>query len=644
MLNAQQKKAVQTTKGHVLVLAGAGSGKTRVIIERIAYLIKNDNIDPCKILGLTFTNKAAIEMRQRLAALISPKIAKKVTLCTFHSFCMKILREHIHHLGFTKNFSLYDEKDRNRVITQVVKDFLQEDKALPSIASLVETISQAKNKGHEEFEDTFIKAIYQDLQTAMRAYNALDFDSLIPTALKLLKTNMQVQKSLQESYQYLMIDEYQDTNPVQFELAKILSQKHRNLFVVGDDDQSIYGWRGAEIKNILEFKADTTIKLEQNYRCHPHILKAANAVIKNNKNRHSKTLWCSKEDTEKISIFHAPSEEEEATAIVDRIIHFHNQGIAFKDIAILYRSNALSRNIEMALLNGVYKKDDKWVRGIPYQVFGGLEFNQRSEIKDLFAYLRFIINPMDTEALVRIINVPRRGISNVTLEHLTSYHRKHHIPIWDLLKTHDLTSLGITSRAIKGIDEFVTIIDEAKNRFASNSLQETFIWLIKRIDYELAIKQEVKSEKMRGFKWENVQECINAISQYEQEEKKPSLSHFITTSMLNNETPYHNKKQLKQNSLNLMTLHSSKGLEFEVCFLIGLEDHILPHEKSMGTSGLEEERRLFYVGITRAKKHLICSMSRSRRKMGKKQATTPSRFLFEIPKELFKVCSLKTPD
>lgn len=628
-LNEPQQKAVETIQGRVLVLAGAGSGKTRVIVHRIARLIELGK-NPTSILGLTFTNKAAAEMRQRLTKMIGPKISQEVTLCTFHSFCMRVLRKEIEKLGHTREFSLYDERDMNRLIQQLVREMLGHDGELPSLAATKATLSLAANQGlsgqETTWHDTFSKDLYLRLNSSLRAYNAVSFDHLITLTIQLFEEHPDVLEKYQNQFQYLMIDEYQDTNPSQFRLAELMAKKYNNLCVVGDDDQSIYGWRGADVKNILDFKADHTIKLEQNYRSSASILKAANAVIQNNQNRHDKSLWSASSSQDLIEVFNAKTDADEATAVIDRLIRFKSQGYKWSDMAILYRSNALSRQFELALVQAAWENGGKWMRGIPYEVFGGLEFAERSEIKDLFAYLRAIANPLDQEALLRIINVPRRGISDTYLDQLTQSNRSQNIPLWSLLEKDEK----------KAVKAFVELMNTARKRFENPPFGEALQWLVEKINYKKAIEEEVKSEKMRAFKWENVQECINALAQAKEE----TLQDFISNTTLNRQIVQSNQKK-SEDKVHLMTLHSAKGLEFPLCFLIGLEDGVLPHEKSMMQTGLEEERRLFYVGITRAQKHLSLSMARTRFKMGKPHPTNPSRFLFEIPKELFCVTDAK---
>jgi len=652
-LNKQQQKAVLQTKGRLLILAGAGSGKTRVIVHRIAHLIEDKKVAPTSILGLTFTNKAAKEMKERIAKMIDPILAKHVFLSTFHSFCMHVLRRDGKRIGFSSSFSLYDERDMQRLLSSVLHEMHLTKEEIPSPANLYAAISHTKNRnlsskdipslGSKE-EDKYAKDIYEKLNQTLRSYNAMDFDSLLSLCVELFEKCPDVLAKYQDKYRYIMIDEYQDTNPIQDRLAHLLADKYNNLCVVGDDDQSIYGWRGAVVDNIIKFKADTTIKLEQNYRSYPNILSAANSVIQNNKNRHDKLLWTAKEKAKKIGLFHAPTEEDEATAVIDRIIQLKkSENLKWKDFAILYRSNALSRNFEMALVGASWKKDDSWVRGIPYEVIGGLEFSERSEIKDLMAYLKFISNLKDKESLLRIINVPRRGISTQTLLTLTEIQKKEKKILWKVLEkvAQNPNTYQFASRSVKGIQSFVQIIQQARKRFASPPLFSSLKWLIDAINYKKAIEEEVKSEKARQIKLENAHEAINALAQYEKENPNPSLQDFISNTLLSKENLYKQKESFGDDKVRLITFHSAKGLEFPICFIIGVEDHIIPHEKSLMDTGLEEERRLFYVAITRAMKHLNLSMARKRKRSGKDFPTTPSRFLSEIPKDLLEISSWK---
>jgi len=586
-------------------------------------------------------------MRNRVGELVSPAAAKEISLSTFHSFCMKILRKEIHRLGFTSRFTLYDERDMRRIIMVVAEELSQ--KVDLSLEPLINTISIIKNKGlkPEEFpksgdanQDAFVKEVYGELRCAMRAHNALDFDSLLTNTVELFETFPEVLRHYQKRFRYIMIDEFQDTNPVQYRLASLLSEKHGNLCVVGDDDQSIYTWRGAEIEHILSFPAETTIKLEHNYRSTSRILEAANSVIRNNSKRHDKVLRPNRGEGETIEIFNTPSEQDEVDAVIKRILRFKDEGnLRWKDMAILYRANNLSRLFEISLMHTVWRKGEQWVRGIPYQVFGGMEFFERSEVKDLMAYLRIIANPRDQEALLRIINFPRRGISDKTLDTITQFNRKAKLPLLQVLEKiaeGSYEDLPLTSRGRGGISNFIALYREAKHKVQTVPLHQALKWLIQTIDYKKAIFDEVKSEKAREVKLENVEAYINALKHYEEEEGA-TLEDFLSNTMLNR------RKKEKNNfdQLNLMTFHSAKGLEFPAVFLVGLEDHLIPHLRSQTREGIEEERRLLYVAITRAMKHLCISMAQKRVHHGKLIPCNPSRFLFEIPKEILNVTSWK---
>ncbi len=641
-LNQNQQKAVATTEGKVLILAGAGSGKTRVLVHRIAHLIREKKVPSMAILGLTFTNKAAEEMRERVANMVSAEEACAVTLSTFHSFCMRILRKEIHRLGFTQKFTLYDEKDMRRLIMQVAEELYEGEEL--ALEPLITSISYLKSKGLKPSgKEPFVKEVYEALRTAMRAYNALDFDSLLTLTVELFETFPEILEKYQDRFRYIMIDEYQDTNPIQYRLASLLSEKHGNLCVVGDDDQSIYAWRGAEVEHILNFPADVTVKLEQNYRSTSHILKAANAVIRNNVHRHNKVLEANAGEGETLEIFNAPTEQEEVESVIQRMLQLKEEkNYRWKEMAILYRSNNIARSFELALMQTVWRKGEQWVRGIPYQVFGGLGFFERAEVKDLMAYLRIVSNPKDQEALLRIVNYPRRGISDKTLDTITQFNRQKRLPLMAVMEkiaADSYPELELTSRGVQGIKNFMILYQEMTEKFESASLSQALKWLIEKIDYKNAIFNEIKSDKGREFKWENVQACVSALQTYEKEES-PTLHDFLSSSMLNKKT-IDKKDRFGEDKLNLMTFHSAKGLEFPAVFLVGLEDQLIPHAKSQTKEGIEEERRLLYVAITRAMETLCLSMSRKRTQHGKLMSCNPSRFLFEIPKEILKVTSWK---
>ncbi len=641
-LNPAQKNAVMTTEGKILVLAGAGSGKTKVLTMRAAHLILNCKISPKAILGLTFTNKAAHEMKERVSLYLNTKEASQLSFCTFHSFCMHLLRKEIDKLGLTKTFSLYDEYDVQRVVTQIARELLKHESTLPSLAPTLKAISEARSRGihPDEIEvndsiwhDKFFKEVYKRFVNSMRAYNAVDFDNLLFLTLKLFQEHPQTLEKYQDRFSHIMIDEYQDTNGVQYLVADLLSKKRNNLCVVGDDDQAIYGWRGAEIKHILEFPKDHLIKLEQNFRSTNLILQAANHVIKNNLGRHNKELWSQKLEGPPIEVFHAPDEEKEADSVIHRLYTLKVKfNLKWKDFAILYRSNSLSKTFEQSLLKYTWKKGDQWIRGIPYQVFGGEEYYERREIKDLIAYLRVILNPQDAEALLRIVNTPRRGIGDDTLDKLTAYNRNNGICLWQVMN--ECEKLEISKTSIEAIKKFIALIEQAKKSFTQGSLHETMRSFINSINFKRSIDEEVKSEKMRAFKWENVESFISSLKDYEEQSEEPSLHDFVTSTPLGTQNSFNQKKNSSEDRVNLMTFHSSKGLEFDTCFLVAMEDDVMPHEKSMKERGLEEERRLMYVAVTRAKERLILSMARMRKRMGNTKQTTPSRFLLEIPKNL----------
>lgn len=663
-LNPSQREAVMQTEGRLLILAGAGSGKTSVLAHRMAYMIAEKGIDPASILGLTFTNKAAQEMRERMGKMVGKAAAKKLTLSTFHSFCMRVLRKEIEKIGYTNNFTLYTEKESGRLLTSLIRQMLEHEGNLPSLTGTVEKLTSLKSKGstaeevaqqicmeHPQWHDKFTQELLANLEKSMRAYNAVDFDSLLSLTLQLFREHPETLKKYQQIYKYIMIDEYQDTSQVQYQMTALIAQEHGNLCVVGDDDQSIYSWRGAEIKHILEFNAEKVVKLEQNYRSTPTILHAANSVIRNNKERHSKALFSAGDPGEPVELFCAPTETDEATALVERLIHYKIVlNIPWNEIAILYRSNILSRGFETALTGARWEKNGQWMHGIPYKVHGGMDFFERSEIKDLAAYLRVLTNPKDEEALLRIINLPRRGISGNSLDLLTKKSRKEEKPLWFMLveiaKSDEpfvVEGTQLSDKAQRGIKGFVNLITEGQKLFQEKQLSSALSTFLDLSHFRKSIEEEVKSEKMRGFKWENVMQCVQSVQEYEQEmieeeqENAISLSDFLSKAMLDSNGFETRKEQKNHSGVNLMTFHSAKGLEFSLCFLVCLEDHILPHEKSVGVAGIEEERRLFYVAMTRAKRQLVLSMAKMRKRAGKESKSTPSRFLFEIPKELLKV-------
>lgn len=643
LLNPEQQKAVYATEGRVLILAGAGTGKTRVLTERMAYLVKEKGVDPGSILGLTFTNKAAQEMRHRLSTYLAPSQSDKVFLGTFHSFCLQILRSHIHHLGFTHEFSIYNEKDVERVIKRIAHELLEHQTALPSLQPTVDAISHALQVGASPaslpsgtWHEKFVKEVFQRLKVGLRAYNSIGLDHLLSLTVELFESHPAVLESYQLKYRYVMIDEYQDTNPIQFKLAEQLVAAHGNLCVVGDDDQAIYGWRGADVGNILSFPYTTLIKLEKNYRSTNTILTASNHLIKNNATRHAKTLWSDQGEGDRLQVFVAPDEEKEAQGIAARIAKLKEKwNLPWSEIAILYRSNSLSRTMEKALLQQPWLSGEHWNRGIPYQIFGGTEFYERREIKDLLAYLMTLTNPLNQEALLRIVNVPRRGIGDVFLDKLTSQARQSKRALIQVIQeVCDASTLDISEKGKENLRTFLSILEEESLQLKKGgSLSDWLRQFLTRINFKKSIFEEVKSDKMREFKWSNVEAFIQALSKYEKEEVDPSLEKFISMMALNENAPFAKGRPQSEDKVQLMTFHSAKGLEFKVCFLMGIEDHLIPHEKSLHEKGLEEERRLMYVGLTRAKEKVYVSMAKQRERMGQPKASKPSRFLYEINRQ-----------
>lgn len=643
--NESQQLAITSSNGFILIIAGAGSGKTTVITRRIAYLIEEKCIDPTQILGLTFTNKAAGEMQERLAKIIDKKIANNVMLCTFHRFCMYVLRREIHHLGYTKEFSLYDESDVKRLLKNIAKQYFRVDD-LTSFESQLEQILQAKQLGQrpQDIKDPQTKELFTYLEISMRAYNAVDFDTLLSLTVDLFTQHPQVLEKYQTQFRYIMIDEYQDTNATQNTLSHLLAQKNKNLCVVGDDDQAIYSWRGSDVRNILSFPATSKVMLEKNYRSTPNILEVANHVIRHNRNRHVKWLQSHKSFGDPVHIFNASGDVEEAQCVIDRILYLREKkNLQWKDIAILYRSNVLARPFEIALMGSLWKNEGIWQRGIPYEIIGGTELYAKAEIKDLIAYLRVIINPNDQESLLRIINYPRRGISAKTLDILTQINRSENRSLWSVLLDvrKNIFPIRLTNMALRGITVFLSLIEELKTIMHNRGIYAAITHLVETLNLKSHVEEEVKSQKAKTYKWENVQQFITMIQSFEQQKNTDvSCSEFLQSLTLQQGPT--TAKDLSNNSVKLLTFHSSKGLEFTACFVVALEDHLVPHAKGIVTSSLEEERRLFYVALTRARRYLTLSMSRTRSKRGKEDLTNPSRFLYEIPKECLQITGSKT--
>lgn len=632
-LNKEQKEAVLHTEGPLLLLAGAGSGKTRVLTHRVAYLIDELGVNPWNILAITFTNKAAQEMRERVDQ-IAGFGADQVWVATFHATCMRILRRHIDRLGYDTNFTIYDTDDQKTVIKQVCKR-MNIDTKMYKERTLLSEISSAKDelvdvrefevKSVGDYRKSVTAKVYREYQDTLKKSNALDFDDIIVKTVELFKSCPEVLYNYQERFRYIMVDEYQDTNTAQFELIRLLADGYRNLCVVGDDDQSIYKFRGANIRNILDYEKiypdAKVIKLEQNYRSTQNILDAANAVIRNNRGRKEKALWTEKGAGSRIHFRQFDNAYEEAEYIADDISDKVNKnGVAYADCAVLYRTNAQSRLLEERMV----------VEGIPYHVVGGVNFYARQEIRDILAYLKTIDNGRDEVALRRIINVPKRSIGTASLEKVADYAQMKDITLFDALCEADqIRGLGRAEAKIRG---FVNLIEVLRSGLSSYTLPDLIKSLLERIDYAeyLRDQDEESAEDRLG----NVDELITKAAVYEETHDEPSLSEFLEEIMLVADI---DNVEDGDNRVLLMTLHSAKGLEFPVVYLAGMEDGLFPGFMTIASDDpleIEEERRLAYVGITRAKEDLTLTCARSRMLRGETQYNPVSRFVREIPKEL----------
>lgn len=628
-LNPEQKKAVMHTDGPLLILAGAGSGKTRVITMRTAYLI-HTGVSAGSVLAVTFTNKAAREMKERVASLLKGK--KKVpVISTFHSLCLRILRQHIHHLGYRKDFTIYDTSDQASLLRNIMSDIKFYDKSFRA-ESVLERISRTKNSfappAAAESDDPVEEAsayIYPRYREALKAMNALDFDDLLLLTLKLFREHTEVLERYKDRFRYIMVDEYQDTNRIQYDFIKLLAGERRNICVVGDDDQSIYGWRGANPDNILDFGRDfpgtVIIKLEQNYRSFDHILKAANGVIRNNNKRMEKALWSDRGDGPKVNIFKAADTEDEAEWVAERIdIIRSRKNIAFDSIAVIYRANTFSRPFEEALR----------MKRIPYSVVGGTSYFERREIMDLVAYLKIMANPSDDLSLMRAVNAPKRGLGPAALGLMSDYARSGSVSLLEAFgKAAGNESLG--RKAADAAEILFSLICRYRDMFRTGRGMHKILGdLIDEIDFRDYIIRLYKTPEAAYRRIENIDGLIDSMKHYESTESSPSLHGFLETMAL---TDLADEKEEKGgHGVTLISFHSSKGLEFPVVFIAGTEEDILPHKKSVNTpGGVEEERRLFYVGITRAMNELYITYTDRRRKYGKETPSVPSRFLEEIP-------------
>ena len=659
-LNPQQREAVMHRGSPLLILAGAGSGKTRVITTRVAHLLHTGDAKPEQILAVTFTNRAAQEMRERVASQVGEDSARILEVSTFHSFCARLLRSEINRLGYSKKFTIYDASDQRALLARCLSEFSIGKESF-DIGYFAYRIGRSKNRGlspetyepfsHDKYDER-VPALWHSYQKALQARDAVDFDDLLLLSHRLLSEHHEVLQKVRKHYRHVLIDEYQDTNTLQFEIARKICEEHRNLCVVGDDDQSIYGFRGAEVSNILDFERHfpdaRIITLDRNYRSTETILKAANSVISRNLDRRTKTLWSQEGEGRRIELVSTEDENDEATYVALQIKELRvHHGLSWSDFGVLYRSNIQSRPYEIA-----FRKNQ-----LPYVVIGGMEFFDRKEVKDIASYLRVLANPKDDISLRRIINVPRRGIGDTALQRLNEAASASHRPLYDLLK--GASHLNLPDTALAGAKEFVTLLDRTRAVMREEGLARGILSLIDHSRYLEEVEKTSPTPAAFQVRKEITLELANAAAAFEQGGRRlereslldpkgeggtrkdsrssgASLVDFLQSASLASDYRANSKeKRFEEDTVRLMTLHSAKGLEFPVVFLVGLEEGLLPHARSMTLdSDVHEERRLFYVGMTRARKHLIITTSALRTVRGRTKSTTESRFLEEIPEEL----------
>lgn len=630
-LNPKQKEAVLHTDGPLLILAGAGSGKTRVLTHRIAYLIDECGVNPWNIMAITFTNKAAGEMRERVDNLVGFG-AESIWVSTFHSSCVRILRRHIENLGYTTSFSIYDSDDQKTLMRQVFKTLDIDTKQFKE-RSVLAAISSSKDKlitpeefllnAGGDFREKKTGEIYKEYQKQLKKNNALDFDDLIVKTVELFQNNPQILDYYQERFRYIMVDEYQDTNMAQFKLVSLLASKYRNLCVVGDDDQSIYRFRGADIQNILSFEntfpGTMVIKLEQNYRSTQNILDAANEVIRHNFGRKDKTLWTANGEGDKILFKQFDTAKDEADFVVRQI---RDSGYSYQDQAVLYRTNAQSRLLEERCI----------FYNVPYRLVGGVNFYQRKEIKDILAYLKTIANGVDDLSVIRIINVPKRGIGATTIGRVTAFASEHSMSFYDTLK--EAKQIPGIGKAAEKISRFIAQMEAFRAMAYSEeySMKDLIGHILEDTGYEEELQEEGEIEAQTRL--ENIEELINKAAAYEEDSEHPTLDEFLEQVALVADI---DNVDDTEDRVTLMTLHSAKGLEFPKVYLVGMEDGLFPGMMSIMSGDkteMEEERRLCYVGITRAKKELVLTAARQRMINGETRWSKPSRFINEIPPNL----------
>ena len=631
-LNNAQREAVFCTEGPLLMLAGAGSGKTRSLTHRIAYLIEEKGVAPWNILAITFTNKAAQEMRERVDALVGYG-SEDIWISTFHATCSRILRRHIDLLGYDRNFTIYDASDQKSLMKEVLKEMKIDTKQFPE-RSVMSEISSAKNEYKSpldyrneygsNFRNQRIADIYEHYQKRLKENNALDFDDLLVKMVDLFQTNPDVLEHYQDRFQYIMVDEYQDTNTVQFLLVSLLAKKYRNLCVVGDDDQSIYKFRGANIYNILNFEKvfpdAQVIRLEQNYRSTQNILNAANGVIANNKGRKEKKLWTENQKGELVHFKQYDTEYDEADGVVSRINFLAMRGVQYKDMAILYRTNAQSRIFEEKLKQ----------KNIPYAIVRGISFYDRKEIKDLMSYLKVVDSGMDDLSVKRIINVPKRGIGQTTINRLQEFAILNQMSFLDAVFNAD--EIPEVTRALAKLHKFADMIEEFREYASEHEISELLEHILDVTQYRAELEAEGTDESISRL--EDIEELFNDIAYYEEEEENPNLRDFLAEKDMYTLNAGIDNLEDENNKVLLMTLHNAKGLEFNNVFLGGMEEGVFPGFGAMMSgdeSEIEEERRLCYVGITRAKERLFLSAAKRRMLRGQTQYNRRSRFIDEIP-------------
>ncbi|CAA9234427.1 MAG: ATP-dependent DNA helicase UvrD/PcrA [uncultured Chthoniobacterales bacterium] len=662
-LNPAQRTAATTTEGPLLILAGAGTGKTRVITMRVAYMVER-GVDPAHILAVTFTNKAAAEMRERLAKMIEPAQAKKVTMSTFHALCLRILRANIDRLGYKQNFSIYDEGDQLGLIKKIITRTAAKDEKLdPNVAKAL--ISKAKNTsfrpqrsgveesrgatgkvaprdpstslGMTDGDETLVGAVFARYRNELKTANAVDFDDLLLLTVQLLSEHPDVQQRWRERFRYIMVDEFQDTNRLQLELVRLLADERRNVAVVGDDDQSIYGWRGAEVSNILDFEHHfpnpQVVKLEENYRSTNAILNTANSLIKHNPRRRPKSLWSSRGDGDKVRLIESPNDREEAQFVAEEIHRRHQDTEEpWEGFAVLFRMNAQSRLLEENLRR----------LQIPYRIVGGKSFFDRREVKDLIAYMSVLANPGGDANLLRIINTPARGISAATVETALHWSVKGKCSLWDALQAPDLLA-ELSARTQASIKAFVELIEGYQTTVAQplSDPADIVTKLIAEIDYGSELRRSCKTPEEASEREANIGDMLRDLRLFNERSTK-GLEGFLDEIVLDQEREEDKQDDIeKKKGVTLITMHAAKGLEFRHVYLIGLEEGLLPHDRSKTEGTVDEERRLLYVGITRAKRTLTLSHCRDRMKFGSVSPCYPSSFIKELAPEWLERVDLK---